>query len=81
MRQSQTFKRVNHVFSPLVIYQLLTWGWRESSDIWFDVRRKGWLHILVWRQVWRDVTSWSHWRGGVAGHRRVRVVTHRSWWL
>lgn len=60
---------------------LQTWRWRESSDIWFDVRREGWLHVLVWRQVWRDVASWGHWRGRIARHWGVRVVTHRSGWL
>lgn len=59
-------------------FQLLTWRRRESGDIWFDIRREGWLHILVWRQVWRDVASWGHWRGWIAWHWGVRVVTHWS---
>lgn len=70
------FKTVQ--ITSLDTLQLLTWRGRESGDIWFDIRREGWLHILVWRQVWRDVASWGHWRGWIAWHWGVRVVTHRS---
>lgn len=64
--------------SSLDTFQLLTWRGRESGHIWLDVRREGWLHVLVWRQVWRDVASWGHWRGWVSRHWRVRVVAHWS---
>lgn len=78
---SDYHKLLNCSDSSLDTFQSLTWRGRESGDIWFDVRREGWLHVLIWRQVWWDVASWGHWRGWVAWHWRVRVVAHWSGWL
>lgn len=58
----------------LKIKQLLTWRGRKRCHIWLHVGRKRRLHILVWRQIWRNTTSWGHRWCRVSRDRRVGIV-------
>lgn len=49
-------------------------GWK-CCHIWFHVGWKRGLHILVWRQVRRNATSWGHRRCGVTRDWGMGVVT------
>lgn len=57
-------RQVHH--SPRGLIQRLTrWRWVQRIDVGLDIRKERGLHILPRRHIWRDVTSWCHWRGGI----------------
>lgn len=51
------------------------WRGRERRHIWFHVGWKRGLHILVWREIRGNTTSWGHGRCGISGDWGVGVVT------